>query len=70
MQQQLGWRATKTAMARAARVMAMAMKRVMATNGDNTDNGYCKEDDRRLTAETRGTAQRTLPLMLRLERGG
>ncbi len=30
-------------MARAARAMAMATKRVMATNGDNTGNGYSKE---------------------------
>jgi hypothetical protein len=57
-------------MARAARVMAMAMKRAMATDGNNTDIGYCKEGDGRSTAATRGTAQRTWSLVLRLERGG
>jgi hypothetical protein len=69
LQQQLGWQATKRAMARTARAMATATKRVMATDGDNLDNDYCKEDDRHLTVETRGTAQRTRPLVLQLERG-
>jgi hypothetical protein len=57
----------KRAMARVARVMAMATKRAMATNGNNTDNGYCEEGDGRLTAATRGTARRTQPLALQLE---
>jgi hypothetical protein len=57
-------------MARAARAMAMATKRVMATNGNNIDNGYSKEGGGRLMAATMGTAQRTHPLALRLERGG
>jgi hypothetical protein len=56
----------KRTMARAARVMATATKRAMATNGDNMDNGYCKEDDGRSTAVTRGMAQRTWPLVLQL----
>jgi hypothetical protein len=51
-------------MARAARAMATATKRAMVTDGDNTDNGYCEEGDGHLTAVTRGTAQRTRPLML------
>jgi hypothetical protein len=46
-------------MARAARAMAMATKRVMVTNGNNTDIGYCKEGDGCSTAATRGTVQRT-----------
>jgi hypothetical protein len=42
LQQQLEWRATKRAMVRAARATAMATKRAMSTDGNNTDNGYCK----------------------------
>ncbi len=57
-------------MERAARAMVTATKRVMATNGDNTDNGYCKEDDGCLMAVTRGMVQGTRPLRLQLERGG
>ncbi len=54
---------------RAARAMAMATKRAMATNGNNTVIGYSKEDDGHLTAATRGMVRRTRPLVLRLERG-
>jgi hypothetical protein len=54
----------KRAMARAARAMAMATKRVMATNSDNTGNGYGKEGGGRLAAMTTGTARRTHPLAL------
>ncbi len=61
-------------MARVARVMAMATKRAMATDGDNTGNGYGKEPSRQATAATMamgmGKVQRTWPLMLQLERGG
>jgi hypothetical protein len=57
-------------MARAARAMVTATKRVMATDGDNTGNGYGEEGDGRSTAATIGTARRTGPLALRLERGG
>ncbi len=57
-------------MVRAARVMVTATKRVMATNGDNTGNGYGKEGGGRLTVAMMGTVQRTQPLALRLERGG
>jgi hypothetical protein len=57
-------------MVRAARAKGAVMKRVMVTNGNNTDNGYCKEGDGHSTAATRGTAQRTGPLALHLERGG
>jgi hypothetical protein len=46
------------------------MKRVMATNGDNTGNGYGKEGGGRSTVVTMGAVQRTHPLVLRLERGG
>ncbi len=74
MQQQLGWRATKRAMARVVRAMAMATKRTMATDGDNTGKGDGKEGGKQATAATmamgRGMAQRTWPLTLRLERGG
>jgi hypothetical protein len=49
--------------------MATATKRVMATNGNNTGNGYGKEGGRRLMAATMGMAGRTHPLALRLERG-
>jgi hypothetical protein len=63
---------------KAARVMmtamVTAMKRVMATDGNNMGNGYGKEASRQATAVTMvmgmGTAQRTWPLMLQLERGG
>jgi hypothetical protein len=57
-------------MARAARAMAMATKRAMATNDDNTGNGYGEEDDGHLMAATMGMARRTQPLMLQLARGG
>jgi hypothetical protein len=57
-------------MARVARAMATAMKRAMATDNDNTGNGYGEEDDGRSMAATMGTAQRTWPLVLRLERRG
>ena len=53
----------KRAMARAARVMVMATKRAMATNGNTRGNGHGKEDDRLLIAATMGMAQRTRPLM-------
>jgi hypothetical protein len=52
----------------------MAVKRAMATDGNNTGNGDGKEDGKRATAATmamgRGAAQRTWPLTLRLEREG
>ncbi len=63
-------------MAMAARVagnkmaMAMATKKAMATNGDNTGNGYGKEGGGHSTAATMGMAQRKWPLVQRLERGG
>jgi hypothetical protein len=57
-------------MSRAARAMAMATKKAMVTDGNNMDIGYCKEGDGRSTAATRGTARRTRPLVLRLEKGG
>jgi hypothetical protein len=50
--------------------MPMATKRVMATDGDNTGNGYGEEGGGRPTAATMETARRTHPLALRLERGG
>jgi hypothetical protein len=50
--------------------MPMATKRVMATKGDNTGNGYGKEGGGRSTAAMIGTGRRTHPLALRLERGG
>jgi hypothetical protein len=54
--------------------MAMAIKRVMATSGNTTGNVYNKEGGRHSTAATMamgmGTAQRTQPLALHLERGG
>ncbi len=50
---------TKRAIARAARAMAMATKRAMVTGGNNKDNDYGKEGGGRLSAATRGTAQRT-----------
>ncbi len=70
MQQQLGWWATKRAMARAARAMVTATKRAMATNNNNTGNGYSEEDEGHLMAAMMGMAQRTQPLALQLERGG
>ena len=61
-------------MARVARAMAMATKRAMATDGDNMGNGYGKEASGQATVATMamgmGTAQRTWPLTLQLERGG
>jgi hypothetical protein len=52
--------------------MATATKRAMAmaTDDDNTGNGYGEEDDGRSMAATMGTARRTRLLVLRLERGG
>jgi hypothetical protein len=64
LRQQLGWRATKRGMARAARAMVTVMKRAMATNGINTDNGRGKEGGGQSTAATRGMAQRTWLLVL------
>jgi hypothetical protein len=58
------------AVTRAARAMATATKRAMATNGNNRDNGYGEEGGGCLRAATRGVAQRTRPLALRLERVG
>ncbi len=62
------------AMMRVARSMAIATKRAMATGSDNTGNGNGKEGGERATVATiamrMGTAQRTWPLTLRLERGG
>jgi hypothetical protein len=60
----------KRAMARAARVMALATKRAKATNGNNTDNGYGKEGGGRSIAAMMGTVQRTWPLAQQLERRG
>jgi hypothetical protein len=61
-------------MARVARAMAMAMKRAMTTNGDNTGNGNGKEGGVQAMPATmamgRGAVQRTWPLTLQLERGG
>ncbi len=61
---------------RAARaiVMATATKRAMATGGDNTGNGYGEEASEQAMVATMamgmGTARRTWPLTLQLERGG
>ncbi len=61
---------------RAARAIAMATvtKRPMATDGNNTGDGYGKEASGQAMVATMamgmGTAQRTWPLMLLLERGG
>ncbi len=41
--------------------MAMVMKRVMATNGDTTGNGYGEEGGRRWMAATMGMARRDTP---------
>ncbi len=51
-------------MARAARVMAMATKRAIAMDGNNTGNCYGEEGGGRLTAATRERVQRTWPLAL------
>ncbi len=51
-------------MVRAARAMATATKRAMATDGNNMGNGYGKEGDRRSMAEMMGMARKTRPLML------
>ncbi len=63
----------KRVIARAAGAMAMATKRAMATDNNNTGNGYGKEGGRHLMAATilmgMVMVQRTWPLMLRLERG-
>jgi hypothetical protein len=60
-------------MAREARVMATVTKRVMRTDGDNTDYGYGEEIGRQATAATMamgmGMMQKTWALMLRLVRG-
>jgi hypothetical protein len=61
---------TATRVAGNKKAMAMATKRAMATDGDNTGNCYGKEGGGCSTAATRGTTQRTWPLALRLERGG
>jgi hypothetical protein len=54
--------------------VATVTERAMANNGDNTDNGNSKEVGGQATVATmamgRGTAQRTWPLTLQLERGG
>jgi hypothetical protein len=61
-------------MVRVPRAMAMVTKRAMATDGNNTGNGYGEEASRQATAATMAmgmeTALRTWPLMLQLERGG
>jgi hypothetical protein len=51
----------KRAMARASRVMATAMKRVMATKGDNTGNGYGEEGGGHSLAATMGMARMDTP---------
>ncbi len=54
--------------------MATATKRAMATNSNNTGNGYSKECGRQAMRATIAigmrVAQRTQPLALQLERGG
>ncbi len=50
------------------RLMATTTKKAMATDGDNTGNGYGKVSGGRLTAAAMGMAQRKLHLMLQLER--
>jgi hypothetical protein len=62
-QRRLEWQATK-------RAMPKATKRVMATDGDSTGNGYGKEGGGHSTMVMMGMAQRTHPLALQLERGG
>jgi hypothetical protein len=63
----------KREMARAARVMAMATKRAILTNGNNMGIGYGKEGGGKAMAATMamgmGMVQRTWPLVLRPERG-
>jgi hypothetical protein len=60
-------------MPRAAMAMATPTKRVMATDGNNTGNGYDEEAGRQAMAVTTamgmGTVQRTWLLVLQLERG-
>jgi hypothetical protein len=60
-------------MARAVRVMATAAKKAMVTGGNNMGNCYSEEAGGQATAATMamgmGTAQRTRPLTLQLERG-
>ncbi len=51
-------------MARQARAMAMAIKRVMATYGDNTGNSYGEEGGGCLTGAAMGMARRTWLLAL------
>ena len=66
----------KRAMMRAARAIAMATatKKPMATDGNNTGNGYGEEASGQAMVATMamgmGTARRTWPLTLQLERGG
>jgi hypothetical protein len=57
-------------MVRAARAILTGMKRAIATDGDNTGNGYSKEGDEHSMAVTMGTAQRTWLLAIQLEREG
>ncbi len=52
------------------RAMEMATKRAMTIKGDSRDNGQSKEGGGCLMVAMIGTAQRTQPLALRLERGG
>ncbi len=60
LQRQQGWWASKRAMMRLARVMAMAtvMKRAMATDGNNTGNGDGKEGGEQATAATMAMGRR------------
>jgi hypothetical protein len=51
-------------MARAARVMWMATKRAMATNGNNMGNGYGEEIDGCFMAAMMVMVRRTWPLAL------
>jgi hypothetical protein len=55
-------------------MMATATKRAMVTNDDNMGNRYGQENGGRLTLATiamgMGMAQRAMPLLLQLERGG
>jgi hypothetical protein len=63
-QQQLGWRATK-------RAMAMVTKRAMATDEDTMANNHGKKNGGHSMAATMGMARKTWPLLrLQLERGG
>jgi hypothetical protein len=56
----------KRATARAARAMVTATKRAIATNYDNTGNGYGEEDDvcSMSMATMTGMARRLRPLAL------